>query len=325
MRRLSLLLPLVPLVLAGATCRRDGGAPAPADSRAEASPPPAAPPAPQPAPGPAKAAPADPLEGLAWLDVRVLSPSARKELTTVLTDEFCYCGCPHSVGACLQTHDCPHARRMTLLAAADAAQGIPAVETLVTLGNHYRGFSQKRATFKVDERQCMGPADAAVTVVEFADFECPFCNAARPMLKQLVAEAKGKVRLCYSPFPLSAHPNGVPAANAALFARDAGKFQQMHDALFDHQAELSPARIAELGKELGLDGKGLSRAMAEGKYKAEIDASREAGLGAGVDATPTLYMNGRKHVLPFDLATLVHSVEDELEWTAHRGWGPDGH
>ncbi|MBM4381313.1 MAG: thioredoxin domain-containing protein, partial [Deltaproteobacteria bacterium] len=248
---------------------------------------------------------------------------ARKELATVLSDEFCYCGCPHSLGACLKTHACRHARRMALLAAADASQGVPAVETIVSLGNHYRGFGQKRAAFKVDARQCMGPADAPVTVVELSDFECPFCNAARPMLKQLVAGAKGKVRLCYAPFPLSSHPNGVPAASAVLFARDAGKFWEMHDALFDHQAELSVARVAELGKELGLDARALSRAMAEGKYKAEIDASREAGLAAGVDATPSLYMNGRKHVLPFDLATLAHSVEDELEWTEHKGWGPD--
>jgi protein-disulfide isomerase len=318
-RRLSLLLPLVPLVLAGATCRRDGATPAPETARAEAPPP--APPAPPPAP--AAAAPADALDGLDWLDLRALTPAARKELATVLSDEFCYCGCPHALGACLKTHTCRHARRMTLLAAADAAQGVPAVETIVSLGNYYRGFSQKRAAFQVDGRQCMGPADAPVTLVEFSDFECPFCNAARPMLKQLLAGAKGKVRLCYAPFPLSSHPNGVPAANAVLFARDAGKFWEMHDALFDHQAELSPARIQELGKELGLDARGLARAMAEGKYKAEIDGSRQAGLGAGVDATPSLYVNGRKHVLPFDLATLAHSVEDELEWTEHKGWGPD--
>ena len=318
--RLSLLLPLVPLVLAGATCRRDGGAPAPETALAEAPPP--APPAAAPVPA---AAPADVLDGLDWLDTRALTPEARKELATVLSDEFCYCGCPHALGACLKMHDCRHARRMTLLAAADAAQGVPAVETIVSLGNHYRGFSQKRAAFKVDPRQCTGPVDAPVMLVEFSDFECPFCNAARPMLKQLLAGAKGNVRLCYAAFPLSSHPNGVPAANAVLFARDAGKFWEMHDALFDHQAGLSPARISELGKELGLDPKALSRAMAEGKYKAEIDASREAGLAAGVDATPSIYMNGRKHVLPFDLATLAHSVEDELEWGEHKGWGPDAH
>ncbi|MEN9796308.1 MAG: hypothetical protein RL653_4, partial [Pseudomonadota bacterium] len=150
MRRFHLLLPLVPLVLGGATCRRDGGSPTAEPQR----------PAPEVAaaraPAQAPAVPESPeavLDSLSWLDAKALPPAARKELATVLSDEFCYCGCPHSLGACLKTHDCRHAKRMTLLAAADAAAGIPAVETIVSLGQYYQGFTKKRAEFKVDPRQ----------------------------------------------------------------------------------------------------------------------------------------------------------------------------
>lgn len=321
MRRLHLLLPLVPLVLGGATCRRDGGSPTAEPQRL--APEQAAAPVAVPAAAAVPESPEAVLDSLSWLDARALPPAARKELATVLSDEFCYCGCPHSLGACLRTHDCRHAKRMTLLAAADAAAGVPAVETIVSLGQYYQGFSKKRADFKVDARQCRGDEKAPVTLVEFSDFECPFCNAARPMMEALVTASKGKARLCYAAFPLSSHPNAIPAANAALFARDQGKFWAMHDALFEHQAELSPARIQALGVGLGLDGKALARAMAENTYKAELEASKNAGLAAGVDATPSIFMNGRKHTLPIDAATLSHAVDDELEWTTHKGWGPD--
>ena len=165
---------------------------------------------------------------------------------------------------------------------------------------------------------CKGPKDAKVTAVEFADFECPYCALARPMMAELV-KAKPNVRVCYLPFPLSAHPNAIPSGQAALFARDQGKFWQMHDALFENQLTLSEGSIKELAKKLGLDDGALAKAMAAGKYKDELEASKEAGKNAGVDSTPSVYINGRKLTLGISADSLTATVDDELDWVQGSG------
>jgi protein-disulfide isomerase len=256
------------------------------------------------------------------MDFSSLSAPAQRELRTVFSDEFCYCGCPHTLGACLKEHpDCRHARRMAGLAAQLAEQGAPATEIIVLLSRYYLSF-RERAELPVDSRMCVGPADAKVTVVEFSDFECPFCAAAAPVLEAF-AKKHPEVRLCHLPFPLQSHPNALPAAQAALFAREHGRFWEMHHALFEHSGALSRQTILELGEKIGLPRAGLARALDEGAYQDEIRASRELGRRAGVDSTPSIFVNGRKLLLGLGPGTLKHTVEDELEWQAHRGWAKD--
>ena len=212
---------------------------------------------------------------------------------------------------------------MATLAAAEAAAGVPGVEIIVGLSKYYQSFSEKRFSFKLDERACVGPKDAKVTLAEFSDFECPYCGAARPMLEALV-KAKPSVRLCYLPFPLSGHPNAMPAGRAALYARDHGKFWAMHDGLFENQTRLNPPLIKEIGKAVGLDPAGLAKAIEGTEYDEQLKASKEAGVSAGVDSTPSLYVNGRKLTLMIDPSTLEHTVDDELEWQANKGaWAAD--
>lgn len=260
------------------------------------------------------------LEGLPGLDFSKLGAPAQKELATVFTDEFDYCGRPLTLAASLKKGDaCKHTKRMAALAAGYANEGQPAQEIINQLARYNTSFSAKRHQFKIDERMCKGAKDGVkVTVVEFADFECPYCAAARPMMNELV-KSKPNVRVCYVPFPLSAHANAVPAGQAALFARDNGKFWQMHDALFDNQMALSDGVIKELAKKLGLDAEAMSKAMAAGKYKDELEAGKEAGKSAGVDSTPSIYVNGRKLTLGISMDSLSATVDDELDWVQGSG------
>jgi protein-disulfide isomerase len=258
------------------------------------------------------------------MDFSTLSPSAQQELQSVFSDEFCYCGCPHTLGACLKEHtSCRHAKRMATLAAGEAAAGVPSTEIIVLLSQYYLSFSEPRVKFEPDPRMCMGAGTAKVTLVEFSDFECPYCAAARPILENF-ARKNPDVRFCFAPFPLGGHPNALPAAQAVMFARDKGKFWELHDALFENQRVLSREKILELGGKVGLNKEELAKALDAGAYLEELQRMKELGRTAGVDATPTVYVNGRKLVLPLGPETLRHTVDDELEWSAHGGaWAKD--
>lgn len=272
----------------------------------------------------ADAAAPPPLVGIPGMDFSALAPSAQHELATVFTDEFCYCGCPHTLEACVKTHTtCPHGRRMASLAAQQAERGALGAEIILTLGNYYQSFAAPRGKHPIHPKQCRGPADAKATVVEYFDYECPGCGSARPILDAF-AKAHPDVRFCALPFPLQAHPNALPAGQAALFARDKGKFWQMHDLLFENQRQLSVPMILELAGKLGLPVPELRKAIDSGKYVDELKASRDAGMAAGVDSTPFLFVNGRKYGLPMVESMLAHAVEDEREWASHKNaWSED--
>lgn len=324
---------LAAAVLTGVGCKSPEGA-TPAASQAPATPAATAPAAPaaQATPTPPPAAPApssDPaavLGGIPGMDFSSLPPAAKRELATVLSDEFCYCGCPHTLGACLKQHTpCKHAKRMARLAARMVSEGNPATEVIVSLSQYYAGFRDTRAQFKVDDRMCTGNASAPVTVVEFSDFECPYCGKARPVLEAFAKKNAQQVRFCYLPFPLSNHANAIPAAQAALWARDQGKFWQMHDALFEHQENLKPEALPALAKSIGLDGDKLAALLKTEAYKQELEASRNQGRAAGLTGTPSVYFNGRPVDLSFIQDELLsHSLEDELEWRANNNaWSAD--
>jgi len=304
----------------------ESAAPAGGQVAASASTPAAAPATPPPAQAAAPADPAAALTGIPGMDFSALSPTEKRELATVLSDEFCYCGCPHTLGACLKSHTpCKHARRMAQLAARMVSEGSPATEVILTLSTYYNGFRDPRAQFKVDDRMCTGPASAPVTVVEFSDFECPYCAKARPVMEAFAKKHAQQVRFCYLPFPLSMHANAMPAAQAVLWARDQGKFWQMHDALFEHQSNLKPEAIAALATQLGLDGAKLAALLKTDAYKEELDGYRGQGRAAAITGTPAVYFNGRALDLAFvEPEMLSHSLEDELEWAANKNaWAAD--
>ncbi len=317
---------LLAAALSGPACTKNPDATAAQKAPAAPAPPAQAAAPAQPA---AQAAPmGNPLAGIPGMDFSSLPASAQRELSTIFTDEFCYCGCPHTLGACLKTHTtCKHARRMASLAARQVAAGGSGPEVILGLSKYYGGFRERRVQLKVDPRMCMGDAKAPVTMVEFSDFECPYCAKARPMLEAFARKHAAQVRFCYAPFPLPMHANAIPAGQAALWARDQGKFWEMHDALFEHQQNLSPAALVTLANGLGLPGAKLAEAIKAGAYLKELEEFRAQGKTANISGTPALFLNGRSFPFDFfglDEAALGHSVEDELEWSANNNaWAAD--
>jgi len=154
------------------------------------------------------------------------------------------------------------------------------------------------AIVKVDvgNSPARGGKNAAVTVVEWSDFQCPYCSRVEPTINQLRAEYGDKVKWVWKNQPLPFHPNAMPAAEAAMAAGDQGKFWEMHDKLFENQAKLGPDLYDQLAKELGLDLNKFHDSISSGKNKAAIQADMSAGSAAGAGGTPTFFVNGHKLV-----------------------------
>lgn len=317
---LKLCACLLPLTFTAATCKREQPAETPRERIA-----PAAAPA-DGGPAPLAELPVPTAGDLPGIPVAELPEAAAKQLFAFAQDDFCYCGCPHTVQGCLKEHTpCRHARRMMMLATAEAVAGAKSAELTRTLNEYYASFAaEKRATIDLAQAACRGPATAPVTVVEYSDFECPYCRVARPILEELEQHSGGKVRLCFKPFPLQAHPHSGPAAQAAMFALSKGKFWPLHDLMFQNQQALELADLKAYAQQVGLDGEAMLQAINAQQFAAQINASKEEGKKAGVQGTPAIYVNGRPLSLPFSPELLQHAIDDEVEWQQNHGhWAQD--
>jgi protein-disulfide isomerase len=155
-----------------------------------------------------------------------------------------------------------------------------------------------------------GGRDAKVTVVEFSDFQCPFCSRAVPVVKEVEKEFAGDVRVVWKHLPLSFHPNAMPAALAAEAARQQGKFWEMHDRLFAAQQSLSDAAYAKSARELGLDMTRFEKALRDPATRARVEEDAKAAAAAGVSGTPTFLVNGEPVI---GSAALKDAVRRHLE------------
>lgn len=267
---------------------------------------------------PASAAPA--ADDLPGVDLSALTPAQAEVVRRVAADEFCHCGCPHTLAGCLREHKgCKHAPRMASLVVRLAGQGLGSGEVLRALTAYYAGFDPARRA-KLDVAgfgPALGSAAAKVTLVEFSDFTCPFCQALRPELERFVREHEGRLKLVYKPFPIPSHPRAQEAALAGEWARDHGLFWPMHDRLFSHPHQLSDDDLAADARALGADPDDLLAAVAEGRHRGRVAASQAEARAAGLVGTPTLFLNGRR--LDFGpvrdaLDQLLFALEDEEEW-----------
>jgi len=163
-----------------------------------------------------------------------------------------------------------------------------------------------------------GPATAPVTIVEFSDFECPYCGGLYPTLKQIEGNYKDKIRIVYRQFPLNAiHPRAQKAAEASLCANEQGKFWQLHDAMFTDQQKLTVDDLKAKAAALSLDMAAFGSCLDSGKHAEAIRESIVEGSKAGVDGTPALFINGRYLGGNQPYAEIEKVIEDELSRTGN--------
>ena len=154
-----------------------------------------------------------------------------------------------------------------------------------------------------------GDADAPVTLVEYGDFECPFCGRAEPVVRELLNEFGNDLRYVFRHLPLSdVHPRAQLAAEAAEAADDQGAFWEMHDLLFDRQDALEPKNLVEYARELGLDVDRFTEQLRRHEHAGRIASDVDDADLSGVSGTPTFFVNGIRHQGAYDIDTLTAAV-----------------
>ena len=163
------------------------------------------------------------------------------------------------------------------------------------------------------EDHIQGDRAAECSLVEYGDYQCPYCGQAYPIVKKLQKHFGKRLSLVFRNFPLTQmHPWAESAAEVAEFAGANGKFWEMHDLLFENQAHFSNALFVELSENLDLLPSQLQTAVTEGTYRSRVRADFSGGVRSGVNGTPTFFINGQRHNESFDFDSLSEAIQQVL-------------
>ncbi len=250
------------------------------------------------------------IETIPNVDLSELTTSEKRVFHDLANQFLSPCGEPVSVARCaVDARTCSACVPSLRYVARLITDGLERAE----IETQWRGRYSPDETVQLetDGLPLRGSPMARITIVEFSDFECPYCGRAHPIVAQALREFEGQVRLYFRNYPLSAHPHAAPAARAAVAAGNQDKFWEMHDQLFEHQHNLEDADIERYAVQIGLNMERFRADLAAPETQAKVDRDREVGHRAGVEGTPTLFINGRR--FRESPASLLAYLREELE------------
>lgn len=158
-----------------------------------------------------------------------------------------------------------------------------------------------------------GPEDAAVTLVEYGDYECPHCGHAYHIVKQVQKHCGPDLRFVFRNFPLAEiHPHAQAAAEAAEFANASGKFWEMHDGIYQNQQRLNSSLLFELAADIGISVEGLRKALQDHEFASKVRQDFLGGVRSGVNGTPAFFINGIRHDAAYDFENLRSAIDARL-------------
>src|ERR1700693_2382684 len=280
-----------------------------------------------PSPQPSKSAPAAKApaadawktsETLGNVDISDLTPVQKRAVLKIVRDQDCSCQCGMKTAECIMKDpNCSYSRTIAKI----AIQGVKDGKTLVEISKlmdaspkaHRPKTLEDPVEIDVAGSPVKGPDNARITLVEFSDFECPFCFAAVAQVDRIMAAYPKDIKLIYKQFPLSMHPHAQMAAMASLAAKDQGKFWEMYEVLFKNFRRLSSENVLIWAKEIGLDMDKFKAGLASSRYQAIIEKDLKDGETAGVYGTPSFYINGKQYNGEVTLATLKPILDAELK------------
>jgi protein-disulfide isomerase len=243
---------------------------------------------------------------------------ARKDAALkFIREEQCTCGCTMKIAECrMKDPTCGYSRKLASVAMKGFAEGKTAA---VVRADVKKAASEPPPLFEEPVKISLagdpgkGPENARVTIVEFSDFQCPFCSKAVAEANEIVRQFPKDVRLVFKQFPLDSHADAEFGAEAALAAQAQGKFWQMHDLLYAGFPDLARKTVMNYAKELGLDMNKFTADLDSRKFKARVRFEEQEGEAAGVGGTPTFFFNGKKYNGVVDVASVTPLIKKELK------------
>lgn len=249
-------------------------------------------------------------------DLSALSAKQREVYARVAADEFCSCTSSLTLAACNDSKPkCKTAEHLSVILARIVQTGLSVDEISTFMSSRVSGpFCGKAKALKVDDAPAQGDKNAALTVIEFADFRCPHCRDAAPRVREALVRYGKKVRFVFVPYPLQDNPQSVNAAAALLAAGNQNKLWQMHEALFTSAStDFDTPLLVAIASKVGLDTKRFTADLASPAIRDRVSALKQAAVAAGVQATPTFYVNGHELQPDPELYTFADRFEMELD------------
>jgi protein-disulfide isomerase len=164
-----------------------------------------------------------------------------------------------------------------------------------------------------DADHAQGAREAPVTLVEYGDYECPWCGRAFPLIKRLQSELGDRLRVVFRNFPLnSVHPHASVAAQAAEAAAAQGKFWEMHDVIYEHQDDLTPPDLVHYALRIGVEVYQFQADLAAERYARRVQSDYDGGVKSGVKGTPTIFINGRRYTGELEYDQMMAAVQGAL-------------
>jgi protein-disulfide isomerase len=254
------------------------------------------------------------------VDLSGVPSTLKSAVLKMLREQDCNCGCNFKIAECrVKDPQCSYSRALANAVVRDFKAGRSPDQVYAVLREMQKqGPVRPRVledpvAISVKGDPSRGPAGAKITIVEFSDFQCPFCASAGPKALAIAAQYPNDVRLVFKQFPLDFHTNAYLAAQASLAAHSQGKFWPLHDKMFANFRQLSRENILRWAEESGLDMNAFKTALESGKYKPAIDRELSEGATAGVMGTPTFFINGKRYNGPLELQALKPILDAELK------------
>ena len=250
------------------------------------------------------------------IDTAGFSPVQKGILTRVLQTQNCTCGCNWTIAKCRQDDPkCGYSRQLLNLIIKDLKAGKDEKEIVADLKVHAMTpppVLDDPVTINIQGDPVVGPENARVTIVEFSDFQCPYCAAAVVQARIVLEKYPKDVRLVFKQFPLDDHSQAFLAAESAVAAHAQGKFWQMHDKLYGNYRSISAQNILIWARDIGLDVKRFMQEVDAGKYKGAVENEVKQGEVAGVQGTPTFFFNGRRYSGAFQADAIEQLLQKEF-------------
>ncbi len=258
---------------------------------------------------------------LQGVDLGNLSPAQKATVLKILREQNCTCGCGMKLAECrVVDPPCSYSTGLAAVIVAAVKQGKSETEAIAAANASKWAphILDSPVSIPVSGAPSIGPQKAQITLVEFSDFQCPYCVAAFPEIKSILQAYPTQVRLIFKEFPLEIHSQADLAAAAAIAAQKQGKFWAMHDAMFAHHDDLSRKTILGLAKDNGLNMDRFESDIDSTAVRETVVRDVQDGDRAGVEGTPTIFVNGQRYNGAIDLATLKPVLDARVE-AGHHG------